>query len=108
MLAQRATEPHQAADGTRRRAARCTLEQIRHLAPATGLGEQIGELADRFLVVAVVGDDALPRRDRGVAILALLVMDARDADQVRALLAQRRGFARAALERGDQVIPALL
>ncbi len=108
VCAQRVAQPHEAADGAHGRAARGALEQVRHLAPATGLGEQIGERADALLVVLVVGDDALPRRDGGVQIGALLVMDLRDAHEVRALLVERRRLARAALERGDEIIPALL
>ena len=94
MLAQRIAEPNEPTDRALRRAARCTLEELRHLAPAVGLGEQVGERADAFLVIAVVGDDALPRRDRGIEIVALLVMDQRDADEVGALLVRRRCLAR--------------
>ena len=38
----------------------------------------------------LIGDDALPRADRGVEIVALLVVDQRDAHEVGALLVRRR------------------
>src|SRR5262249_26462248 len=69
---------------------------------------QIGKRADAFLVVLVLLDDLLPGRDRGIEVAALLMVDLRDANEISALLVQRRRAARAALERSDEIIPALL
>src|SRR5262249_28417702 len=87
---------------------RRVLEQVGHLAPAILLREQIGERGDALFVVLVLGDDALPRVDRLRQILALLLVHERDADEIRAALVRRADLARATLERGDEVVPALL
>jgi hypothetical protein len=90
VLAQRATETNEATDGALGRTTRRTFEDVCHLTPAAGLGQQVRERADALLVILVVGDDALPGSDRGVEILALLVMDLCDPDEVGPLLVRGR------------------
>ena len=56
----------------------------------------------------MIGNDALPRVDRGREIVALLVMDECDAHEVGALLVRCGDLVRAALQRGDEIVPPVL
>jgi hypothetical protein len=108
VLAQGIAEPAEPAHGALGVAGRRPLEQLRHLAPAVGLREQIGERGHALGVLAALARDPLPGRDRAVEIAAVLAVDRRDPGQVRALLRRGHVLARAQLERGDQLVPPLV
>ena len=101
-LAQAVEAPGGALDVT----ARGALEQIRHLAPAPGAGEQLGQRADVLGVVAEGRGHALPRGDRRRRVVQMIALHDRDARQIGAALRRRHVLARAGVERGHQLGPA--